>query len=378
MDLFDKFQKGLKNTKNEDLIKYFFEFVILNEYKLNCQHKIIKNEFLFTLELEVDNHNNINNSLKYLFDYKNLDNENLIYCSICKKKMKGKNKLLIDILPRILIIVLKRFKFNKGNITIEKNNEYFSFPILLDMSKYTKDFNNNLNLENKNLYYLKTVIIHDGSTEGGHYYNIIKDNKSSSWYKINDEYIESFDINNLEKESFGGYNEFNEIKRNNAYLLFYEKEYDDNCIKYNKICLNKAKRYNYNIQIEEDDNIANIDNSSESEKSDTIYDEDMNVSNNHKNDLDLFMNTFGNMKINDNSNLNLDDNLLWNNYDDNIYEKKNSLKLNNNNDFAKSKAYKDTKIRILNQLKPKKRKTDSDDHVNDIKRGKSIEKKKKK
>ena len=86
MDLFDKFQKGLKNTKNEDLIKYFFEFVILNEYKLNCQHKIIKNEFLFTLELEVDNHNNINNSLKYLFDYKNLDNENLIYCSICKKK----------------------------------------------------------------------------------------------------------------------------------------------------------------------------------------------------------------------------------------------------------------------------------------------------
>lgn len=46
------------------------------------------------------------------------------------------------------------------------------------------------------------------------------------------------------------------------------------------------------------------------------------------------MNIFGNIIINEKSSLNLDDNLLCKKNDDIIYEKKNSLKLNNNNYFS--------------------------------------------
>lgn len=47
--------------------------------------------------------------------------------------------------PKILIIVLKRFNFIKKTNLIEKINNFYSFHILLDMSKYNNFFiiNNN-------------------------------------------------------------------------------------------------------------------------------------------------------------------------------------------------------------------------------------------
>ncbi len=45
-------------------------------------------------------------------------------------------------------------------------------------------------------------MIHSGTSEGGHYYSLIKiDNE---WFKFNDETVSKFDINELERESFGG------------------------------------------------------------------------------------------------------------------------------------------------------------------------------
>ena len=49
-----------------------------------CKHKIIKTEKFFNLELEIYN-KNINDSIKELIEYKNMNNENLIYCSKYKK-----------------------------------------------------------------------------------------------------------------------------------------------------------------------------------------------------------------------------------------------------------------------------------------------------
>lgn len=70
------------------------------------------------------------------------------------------------------------------------------------------------------------MIIHLGIADAGHYYSLVKDRKSETWYEFNDTNVKPFDINTLHKEAFGSYHNnqgefFNKIK--NAYLIIYDK-----------------------------------------------------------------------------------------------------------------------------------------------------------
>lgn len=85
--------------------------------------------------------------------------------------------------------------------------------------------NNDLDKMNTK-YRLKGVVIHTGTSEGGHYYSII--HTENGWYKFNDQNVTPFDEADLERESFGG----NEVRdewsdsiqySTNAYILFYER-----------------------------------------------------------------------------------------------------------------------------------------------------------
>lgn len=44
-------------------------------------------------------------------------------------------------------------------------------------------------------YYLKGVVIHSGTSEGGHYYSLIK--HEGKWYKFNDQSVTLFNENDL-------------------------------------------------------------------------------------------------------------------------------------------------------------------------------------
>ena len=104
--------------------------------------------------------------------------------------------------------------------------------------------NNNENIHNYK-YKLKAIAIHMGNSEAGHYYSFIRvgDSFNEKWYEFNDIKISEIDVNNLSKESFGGYDTFIDPDTNkvesfpsnrNAYLLFYEKEKEEN-YQYDKI-----------------------------------------------------------------------------------------------------------------------------------------------
>ena len=92
-----------------------------------------------------------------------------------------------------------------------------------------------------NKYSLKSVVVHMGNCEEGHYYAFIK-NKDEQWYEFNDTQVTPFDIGFLKEEGFGGEEEF--IKNGNkkvnkknrsAYLLFYEKINQSDCEKFDNI-----------------------------------------------------------------------------------------------------------------------------------------------
>ena len=91
---------------------------------------------------------------------------------------------------------------------------------------------NNLNMEDLNYdqtitmnrtvtdeyykYNLKGVVVHNGTSDSGHYYSFIKDREeskevNSKWYEFNDTHVDHFDEKQIPEETFGGENENFEI-----------------------------------------------------------------------------------------------------------------------------------------------------------------------
>jgi ubiquitin C-terminal hydrolase len=129
-----------------------------------------------------------------------------------KEKLEGENKWLnedtneyIEVykkinfwkLPKILIIVLKRFT-NDG----KKIGNLIKFPFELDLSKYCVGYS-----KNKYKYNLLSVANHDGNLNGGHYYSYVK-NMNDKWYRFNDT-----NVSQIKKD---------DIVSDSAYCLFYQ------------------------------------------------------------------------------------------------------------------------------------------------------------
>ena len=65
-----------------------------------------------------------------------LDADNLWYCSSCKTHVAASKKMDLYRLPKILVILLKRFK-NRNLVVTEKISTFVDFPLEgLDMSPY--------------------------------------------------------------------------------------------------------------------------------------------------------------------------------------------------------------------------------------------------
>ena len=237
-DILNKLEKRLKKSENENLIKYFFQGRLNDNliFQEGCMHHRTNVNDFYSIQLQVKNKKNINESLDTLLEGELMNGDNCIYCSQCDKKFPAIKNQCFKILPRILMFVLKRFEFNYDTNRKLKINDYYEFPIELDMNKYTNEYIYNKNDKQNNKYTLKSIVIHQGNSEGGHYYAFIKDNESKEWYKFNDTKVNKFDINELANEAFGGKEEKSQFEKNrNAYLLFYEKIDDSNCETFNNI-----------------------------------------------------------------------------------------------------------------------------------------------
>ena len=78
-------------------------------------------KIFLTIELDINNNENIIESLNNWIILEFMDNDNKLFYNICKNYFFYKN-VSIEKLPHILIFVLKRFKFIIKNLQIEKLN----------------------------------------------------------------------------------------------------------------------------------------------------------------------------------------------------------------------------------------------------------------
>jgi ubiquitin carboxyl-terminal hydrolase 9/24 len=130
INILDKIENRLKKTKNENLVKYFFQGRlndVLNFQKGCTHHRTNTNNF-YSIQLQVQNKKNLYESLDALTEGELMDGDNCIYCPHCDKKVPVMKSQNFQKLPRILIFVLKRFEFNYDTMIKVKINDFYEFP----------------------------------------------------------------------------------------------------------------------------------------------------------------------------------------------------------------------------------------------------------
>ena len=243
-DFLDKIEQKLKGSRNENIIKYFFmgrQNDVL-KFENGCNHHRKHESQFYSIQLQVHGKKDIYDSLNSLIEGEKMDGANSIFCQECNKKFPAIKSQNFKILPRFFMFVLKRFEYDYKTYKKMKINDYYEFPLILDMNKYTENYLENTGIIEDNIYKLKSIIIHNGNCETGHYYAFILDDKSNEWYEFNDTKVQKFNIEKLDVEAFGKKIEINEEgnkfeidNEKNAYMLFYEKINKNNCEQFNKI-----------------------------------------------------------------------------------------------------------------------------------------------
>jgi len=161
-----------------------------------------------------------------------------------EERITVRKRTVFEALPSTMLIMLNRFEWNFNTGERVKLNDYFEFPMDLDMAPYTKA--GLANAEDPDCdedptavpYKLKGVLIHSGTAEMGHYYSYICDRTGNNemWYDYDDSSVTKINLANLPTLAFGGeythtvwdqhqkkYVPRKSTRTNNAYLLVYEK-----------------------------------------------------------------------------------------------------------------------------------------------------------
>ena len=185
-------------------------------YSSDSDKTIETNEIFYDLSMTVKDCQTLNESFIKYTEADDLDGTNQYVFSPSKGPSNAKIQTKFIKIPKVLFLHLKRTEYNFKN---RKTNSYFSYPSVLDISRYL-DTKNQQNESTS--YELFAVTVHHGSSAtDGHYFTYIRTSRNNEWYKFNDSLVirssENYAINN----NFGGENYNGSLKVYSAYMLTY-------------------------------------------------------------------------------------------------------------------------------------------------------------
>ncbi|XP_047447907.1 ubiquitin carboxyl-terminal hydrolase 47-like [Mugil cephalus] len=143
--------------------------------------------------------------IKDYFKASHLSKENQLYCDICEDKKDATTTPVIKHHPDVLVLLLKRFKYDSYYRSYVKINCAVDVPCSLQIP------------ENQT-YELYAVVDHVGDLRSGHYTATIKEENDHGdrWYEFNDSRVSLCYYQPSKRDT---------IERSqSAYLLFYRKE----------------------------------------------------------------------------------------------------------------------------------------------------------
>ena len=158
----------------------------------NCNNASERMSEFYELDLNIQGHKTLAESLKGFLEVEKLEGDNKYMCSKCNGKQDATRAIELKSLPPVLNLQLLRFVFDVKTGSKKKLNSCIQFPDVLDMTEYLPG-------NQSAIYDLNAVLIHRGpSAYSGHYVAHIKGKDSQNWFKFNDEEIEKIKGKNLQ------------------------------------------------------------------------------------------------------------------------------------------------------------------------------------
>ncbi|KAL3993623.1 Ubiquitin carboxyl-terminal hydrolase family protein [Acanthocheilonema viteae] len=251
----------------EDFVKCLF-----------CQKENVKQDEFLDLPLAVkqfgasDAFKSVEEALHAFIKPEVLEGSNQYYCEGCRKKQNALKGLRIIKFPYLLSIQLKRFDFDCNTLHRIKLNDKMTFPALLNLNEFVYDATKSeppkkmswasavsmprkkdeptaskpnlcdyvsraeqndghldeqevdmlLKRDGPFLYELFSVMVHQGSASGGHYFAYIKNMDQDKWFCFNDSSVTSASIEDIHR-TFGGSSGGWSSGNTNAYMLMYRQ-----------------------------------------------------------------------------------------------------------------------------------------------------------
>ncbi|CAL8376346.1 unnamed protein product [Gadus morhua 'NCC'] len=206
---------GIENVwKQQDAAEYFdkilslaspeasqvFHGRLIHRTSCSCGVSTDEDNSFWTLNLPINNAHtgvyNVEEGLKRFFSQSKLTGENQVYCDECEAKRDTTTECAVELYPKVLVLLLKRFEFSYYEMDYVKNNCPVDVPLNIDIPKGVS-------------YELYATVDHVGDLRGGHYTATIQ-SADDGWYDFNDSRVTPK-------------NNFNPIKSQKGYLLFYRK-----------------------------------------------------------------------------------------------------------------------------------------------------------
>lgn len=189
---------------NESIIVALFQGQFKSTVQcMSCQHKSRTFEtFMYlTLEMSSSSKCSLQDCLKLFSKEERLTDSNRFYCRHCKTHRDAIKKMQIWKVPPILLVHLKRFKYD-GRWR-EKLQTLVDFPLdNLDLTQYV--IGPKHNLKKYNLY---AVSNHYGGMDGGHYTAYCKNPVKQRWFKFDDHEVSDISASSVRSAA--------------AYIFFY-------------------------------------------------------------------------------------------------------------------------------------------------------------
>lgn len=236
--LFDRLDMILAVTQSHSsLLKSCFGGKISHQLVGNghtCLHSCEREELFYSLTLEVKHKESLEDALELFVEQELLEGENAYFCDKCQAKVDTIKRCVIQDLPQTLILHLKRFEIDFDRFDKVKLNDYYQFPVELNMKTYMKRSNPEEANEDE-IYVLQGILVHSGTAHSGHYYSYIQERKhedldTPGWYEFNDDRVTHFSPENIARDCFGGTflsqvagGECEFVNEQNAFMLIYEK-----------------------------------------------------------------------------------------------------------------------------------------------------------
>ncbi|KAL6452602.1 creB Probable ubiquitin carboxyl-terminal hydrolase creB [Candida maltosa Xu316] len=166
-----------------------FRGLITNETKcLSCENVTSQQELFLDLSVDIppgESAFSLSYALNNFSKSETLTNQNKFYCNTCSSLQEAVKTIKVKKLPEVLVINLKRFKYDEKMDKLVKLFDSISYPSKLRLFNTTDDES----LEDK-LYDLYALVIHiGGGPMHGHYVSICKI-KAGLWLLFDDETVE--------------------------------------------------------------------------------------------------------------------------------------------------------------------------------------------